>query len=318
MSRGPRAAFTLVELLVVIAIIGILIALLLPAVQAAREAARRAQCTNNVKQLGLAMHNYHDTHNSLPPGLVVGPSNYILNHSPFALLLPYLEQTAIADQYDCRIRSQYAPNRALLATVLPAYLCPSDPNTGQPSLNSAAASSTLAGYARSNYVVCFGSLRGARSSTDQETDGAFRVEGSRKFRDLTDGTSNIVVASELLANRDATVGSDWDTRGIWGLQHVGASSYTHYNTPNSGAGDAIYRTGSYRRCLHEPAQGLPCDFTGTTSWHTLHAAARSWHPGGVNALFGDGHVRFVGETVTLAIWRAVAAINDGVPIPEGF
>ena len=130
-SRKSLRAFTLVELLVVIAIIGILVALLLPAVQAAREAARRSQCSNNLKQIGLAMHNYHSAHGRLPYG-----ASAIFDHEPGgswgAFILPYLEQQPAFDQFDFSVDMTHANNAEAIKTVVPVYLCPTDPGSSNP------------------------------------------------------------------------------------------------------------------------------------------------------------------------------------------
>jgi prepilin-type N-terminal cleavage/methylation domain-containing protein/prepilin-type processing-associated H-X9-DG protein len=324
--RRPLHGFTLVELLVVIAIIGILIALLLPAVQAAREAARRMQCSNNLKQIGLALHNYENTHSALPPGLIGSPATGGWpGHTTQVLLLAFLEQTTLQAKYDFTTRALYQPNKDVISEVVAGYSCPSDGNSGQPTTG------IPQGYARSNYVVCFGSdtmLRETgsvsishsdnRDGVDLENDGAFRIDGSRRFRDFTDGTSNSVVASEVLAGPDKLYdGSDWDTRGMWGIHHMGAFCYTHRNSPNASAGDVIWRSSSYRRCI-DGLKDLPCDPTSTSEWDTLHAAARSKHPGGVNVAFADGHVGFVPETVNLVLWQAIGAIDDGQVISVDF
>lgn len=321
------SAFTLVELLVVIAIIGILIALLLPAVQAAREAARRMQCCNNLKQVGLAMHNYENQHKALPMGLVTDPAiSGWPGHTTQALMLPFLEQSALYGQYDFTKRALLAPNRTVITQVIATFNCPSDPNTGQPSVNSAGASSSVNGYARSNFAVCFGTdtmlindgginlaSSSSRTGVNLETDGAFRMNDSRRFRDFTDGTAHTAAGSEIRAGTDETIGSDWDTRGMWGIHHMGSFSYTHRDTPNSSVGDAMYATGSYKRCVSAP--GMPCDNTWGIDWDKFHAAARSLHPAGVNVVFVDGHVAFVSDTVNLDVWHAIGSLNDGEPIP---
>ena len=323
MHSHNRTAFTLVELLVVITIIGILIALLLPAVQAAREAARRMQCTNNLKQVGLAMLNYESQCRSLPIGLVLRPSVLPSGtyrgsplHTAQILLLPFVEQGTVHARYDFNVRCYDSANRQALASVIPVYNCPSDGNTGE-------GPKTYV-FSRSNYVVCFGSntmVKDAQgldvctasdySGVNFDTDGAFRPEGSRTLAQLTDGTSNTVVASELLAgpdNEDSVYVCD--LRGMWGLHLMGSFAYTHLHTPNTSAGDAIWYAGpTYHHC--NDALHMPCDNSGGTVSDKLHAAARSRHPGGVNAVFADGHVTFISDMIHLATWQALGAIDDG-------
>ena len=170
-----RVGFTLVELLVVIAIIGILIALLLPAVQAAREAARRMQCTNGLKQLGLAMLNYESTNASFPTGMISYLPNGVdwAGHTAQAMLLPYLEEAAHGDEYDFTTRALYAPNIRIIREIIPAFNCPSDGNSGQ--------EQTAVSYAHSNYVVSFGSETWAENSNDDDvrSNGAFQFDQPR-------------------------------------------------------------------------------------------------------------------------------------------
>lgn len=203
-----RKAFTLVELLVVIAIIGILVALLLPAVQAAREAARRTQCLNNLKQWGLASHNYHDTFNAFP---MTDAQNYLPNvqgFSPQARLLPFIEQGSLQDTLDFSQPAFTGPWNALLpnprfaaafATVLPVTLCPSDP---APDTSVGAGGSIYSGI---NYMVSFGSGTGANYDLRWRTDGIVYENSGTCFSDVVDGTSNTVFISESVRS----VGPDY-------------------------------------------------------------------------------------------------------------
>jgi prepilin-type N-terminal cleavage/methylation domain-containing protein/prepilin-type processing-associated H-X9-DG protein len=304
-----RHGFTLVELLVVIAIIGILIALLLPAVQAAREAARRTQCTNHLKQLGLALHNYHDTIGSFPPGRLTYPVVY----SPQAHLLPFLEQANLAGLINYNITFVGAdaatwPNAAAARTTVPLYTCPSD--VGQVPASP---------FGATNYVGNVGSGTVDNGNLNAgPIDGVFFRASSIKFRDITDGTTHTVAFGEmLLGNGTADVsptgqpardpsrevlvlptgtlttpdnctnpakGSWWAERGVrWMQGSYGYSLYNHYYTPNSPT----------------------CDCNASSRAAGL-TSARSNHPGGVNVLLCDGSVHFVAENVTLEIWRGLA------------
>jgi prepilin-type N-terminal cleavage/methylation domain-containing protein/prepilin-type processing-associated H-X9-DG protein len=306
-SRKPFG-FTLVELLVVITIIGILIALLLPAVQAAREAARRMQCSNNLKQVGLAVHNYAFSLNSLPTGAFLSGGNgaYGPEHTALVVLLPYMEQTNLTGIYNFNLRVYDSANRPAVATSVAAYNCPSDDASGK--------IASASGFARSNVVVSFGSAGMCRSgaccpnpfpATDAVTDGAFQFDQARTLNEFTDGTSNTTMASEVLTGASA------DSRGQWArLLH--GSNYEHFDTPNSSVPDVMYPT----TCSPEPDK--PCvEETSLSGLYQLHNAARSRHPGGVNVAFVDGHITFIPDVVDLAVWRALGARNDGKVVGLG-
>jgi len=326
MESKQRTGFTLVELLVVIAIIGILIALLLPAVQAAREAARRVQCINHQKQLGLALLNYHDTygmlpigqygHNNLRPGLAGNPGI-----SAHVMILPFLELVNISDNYDFSVGQNHINNRPVVGLEIPEYQCPTDDSRGRLFGNQ---------YSRSNLVFCFGSRTMAKRAggalyvlpIDLTTDGAFQVGGGphtesiRTLADLQDGTSKTILASEVLSGKvEDPANRIWDTRGLWSWSGMGAICYTHRNTPNSSVGDAMWANVG-QDCADMP--DMPCDPTHGTQHDEFHAAARSRHPGGVNAVFADGHVIFTSDTIDLVIWQRLAAIDDGQVIPADF
>ncbi|MCA9142386.1 MAG: DUF1559 domain-containing protein [Planctomycetaceae bacterium] len=207
-----RNGFTLVELLVVIAIIGILVALLLPAVQAAREAARRMQCSNNLKQWGLAAHNYHDTFRAFP---MTNAQNYLPNvqgFSPQARLLPFVEQVNLQDQLDFALPAFSGPWNALMpnplfaasfATPLQVALCPSDP---APKQNVGAGGAEYSGI---NYMVSYGSGMGANYDLRRRTDGFVYENSGTRFADIVDGTSNTVFMSETVRS----VGADFTLPG---------------------------------------------------------------------------------------------------------
>ncbi len=324
MKENPRKGFTLVELLVVIAIIGILIALLLPAVQAAREAARRMQCTNGLKQLSLAMLTYENAAGTMPMGLVgswAGGASASGNagwpgHTCQALLLPYIEERGYAEQYNFDYRALEVDaargvlNRQVIARSIAAFNCPSDPSTGSDPKN--------VGYAHSNFVVSLGVNKSVHRKNGYdilETDGAFEVDRARNIRDFQDGTATTAVASEVLAGRDETLSGVWDARGMWGIHYVGSFAYTHDDTPNTGFGDSL-STFSYKRCIDY--ERMPCDDAAGSSWTQAHVAARSNHPGGVNVAFADGHVTFITDTINHQIWQWIGRIDDGNTVPSDF
>jgi len=291
-----RRGFTLVELLVVIAIIGILIALLLPAVQAAREAARRSHCNNNLKQLGLGFHNYHDVYNTL----MVGAYNCCWGTWKVSIL-PYIEQKSLFDRYCmakfasndptnvCRYSG--ASNTPVTTTKLPAFECPSDmPNA------------PIGNIWSHNYAINFGNtVYGQSTFNGVIFQGApFRNVGADgdkfgtfKFADIYDGLSNTMLAAEV------QVGMGVDLRGFsWWSD---ACQFTTYQGPNSPIPDRIY---DINYCKNKPDQNLPCAVTDASN--PTMFGARSRHPGGVQTILGDGSSRFISQTIDINTWRALS------------
>lgn len=316
-SRPKRnKGFTLIELLVVIAIIAILIALLLPAVQQAREAARRTQCKNNMKQLGLALHNYHDTHSAFPPGLLGRCTTPDLNASGLVMLLPYIEQTALYSQFNFSASSSNregsgyesglvgtssdpATNGNIIpvTTILQAFLCPSDSAREVTEASAYRPSQTdPRGGALTNYDFVTTSANTYNSCTNWTSEAsatrAMFGENSRcRMRDLKDGTSNTVAMAETTRSVYNGHATAWGYRGhvmvgIW-LASYPINDWTYYGyiTPEVG------RLGSW-------------------------AYPGSLHTGGMQILMGDGSVRFLSENIDAVIRRNVAYIADGNVLGE--
>ena len=246
----PRKAFTLVELLVVIAVIGILVGILLPAINAVRAKARQAQCVSNLRQVGLAMLSYESSHGKLPIGVqlrakvgttytgnILGSSTDYCGTTAFALILPQLEETSAYANYDYTKPYKDPANFRSVATLVASYQCPSDTSRDR-----VLVSPLGFNLARSNFVLCFGSgkmMLGNPASTGStpnpalaDSNGAFRADGSRRLEDIADGKSKTALASEVISGQGDS-GTSLDYRGLWAVEHAGASSYTHMWGPNS-------------------------------------------------------------------------------------
>lgn len=286
--------FTLVELLVVIAIIGILIALLLPAVQAAREAARRSQCLNHLKQLGLGLHNYHDTNKSFPAGHTLYFSWHGDGFTWPVALFPFIEQQALYDMVDFNTRfgsGCISPNAEVMNQALPIFQCPSD---GESDYGHSC-------RVRNSYVSNTGIGVLKKEDPPSHTPGLFQQNTWFKMRDMTDGTSNTVGISEIIKARPG-----FDFRGAWSYPE--GCHYQHDRTPNTRIPDEM-RSGfctSFEGQTPENHPHAPCTYTYTNHANRrILMSARSRHPGGVQALLMDGSVRFVSETIDVNTWQAL-------------
>jgi prepilin-type N-terminal cleavage/methylation domain-containing protein/prepilin-type processing-associated H-X9-DG protein len=317
--NGQRRAFTLVELLVVIAIIGVLVALLLPAVQAAREAARRMQCQNHLRQVVIAAHNYHDTMLRLPAGWC-RPHNA----SAICALLQYLEQGNKYNQFDWTVDiNSSATNGAARAQDVKVYLCPSDPGTGR---FFAAGGPT----GRNNYMPNMGNNANFHDTDTPpnrvRANGVFFRNSAIRFAEITDGTSNTAMFSECKRGPTTTPGSGQDLLVSTAVDAGTWDGSAAYNTDRPAdcenrmlgvgnyRGGQYYRggviwTGFYNHTLTPNFKGRDCHRAG--GFDSGHFAARSYHPSGVNVGLCDGSVRVVTDSIDLPTWRAAGSRGDG-------
>ncbi len=297
MDVKRRGGFTLVELLVVIAIIGILVALLLPAVQAAREAARRMQCTNNLKQQALACHNYHDTYKTFPPNHIFSGNTPAASANTEgwgwqALILPFMEQQPMYDQLDISSTSlvHLLANRGaqvlpFLQTKIPGYVCPSDSNIDEPLTGSArhfggGVGTSAAGLgnwqpAASNYMSSRGMRNNNQTNVSNDTHGMFMGIRAVKLRDVLDGTSNTF----LIGERDTL----FCRGGTW----VGVR-----NPRGNGTRGFYYNTANARVLLNSPDPPF--------AWNSRQGCSEgfsSLHPGGAMFALADGSCRFIADTI---------------------
>jgi prepilin-type N-terminal cleavage/methylation domain-containing protein len=318
MSTLRRRGFTLIELLVVIAIIAILIALLLPAVQQAREAARRTQCRNNLKQLGLAMHNYHDTHNILPPATInPGAANCdgylpaasgqrILNHTGYMFLLPYLDQANIYSQINFSEPSGNArhstgcnapvgttwPNLTALDRVVPGFLCPSDDLFDTPSTSAAAGVYSRNRAHRTSYGFVSAAIEQATGwgityrQVTSAAKSAWWHNGAARIGDIRDGTSNTMLMIETpLRKQSASYGPFWNQY-----------AHTMYIVPSRG--------------INIPQPATPPQ-PYVYAW-----GAGSAHVGGAHILLGDGAVRFISNNINMPTVNALVSIGASEVVGE--
>lgn len=336
MRQANRRGFTLIELLVVIAIIAVLISLLLPAVQSAREAARRAQCVNNLKQIGLAMHNYHSSNGSFPMAVTraysdVGVQTDWGTFGALGLMLPYLEQgplyTSINFSWNLWQGRGNIVNLTAWQSRVSAFECPSDGLVGQQNTN--------------NYFGSVGTTVGFRSNA--ESTGIFSFSRTHGIESITDGTSNTIAYAEALVS--TTAGAATQQRWRDGAAPAGASpsaAYTIRNGPDnlaamqrdwqacngffrtdinrgqrgyrwglSNLGESLFQTLIPPNSTDYPWNSCRLDCPGCGVLHSGYYNATSNHPGGVNVALADGSVRFIKSSISMPIWWALGTKAGG-------
>ncbi len=324
MLKRSRRGFTLIELLVVIAIIAILIALLLPAVQQAREAARRTQCRNHLKQLGLALHNYVDNFNILPSGdyeavrsTDTSTDARLHKHTWMSQLLPYIDQAPFYNQLNFTVNTDQAPNQALYNSIIIAALqCPSDPNAGflrndrhdgtswcgpcganaqsmgmnyMPSGGPLQMNSCQIPATTPN-INCLGSNGGSGTN-----NGPGMFNGGPigvRFRDCTDGLSNTMLLGEQLPARTSGFAMYWHSH--MNVATTNTPPNYHLNHPNAGCRPPLLTTGSAAGC------------------YNINSGFKSQHVGGVHIAMGDGSVKFVSQNIDYTTYQYAGNKADGV------
>lgn len=314
MRSRNRSAFTLIELLVVIAIIAILIGLLIPAVQKVREAAARLQCQNNLKQIALSAHNYHDTAGRLPPGFTVqaqpGANGGRAVNGFLTLLLPYLEQANAVRTYNDKLGFDHVGNQPSVTVSMAVFLCPSTPGSNR-------ACALVNYYDRARTSLNAG-LKGA--ATDYAGAWAYRPNYSvpnrngvflrggngRKLLNITDGTSNTILLFEMAGRPDFYVKGRHEAFNVPGWPYIDPQgNQVQYSGPWSAyVGEFLLTTG---------ADGSVASETAGQCWINCNnkSTPYGFHTGGINVALADGSVRFIHDSLSEPTWSNLIQIDDG-------
>lgn len=336
-----RRAFTLIELLVVIAIIAVLIALLLPAVQSAREAARRSQCTNNLKQIGLALHNYISANGALPPPKIrsgtcqnayvpsTNGNGTLLNTTLFSMILNYMEQAPLYNAYNFSqpssndawggygsaptgpaiLSGSVVVNTTVVGSLVSSYWCPSDQ---APTVENYATTSTgpysMQNARRSNYGACSGQYTEYNCITPTTPAappdrGMFYSDYSTSLSDVRDGTSNTAMIGEKSSMTINWCGSFWYFGPYWG---AGTHTSTHLVVYPPTSSNAPAFTPNAPWGNRDGSASCERYKRGSYAW-----AMSSLHPGGINICMGDGSVRFIKDTINPYTWYALQTVQGG-------
>lgn len=331
--KTQNTGFTLVELLVVIAIIGILVALLLPAVQAAREAARRMQCRNNLRQMGIAMHNYHDVYKKLPPGYRFKPNSATDGMgTPNVSLLPYLEQENVQNLIDPNL-PWFLLTPAAAQTKIPTFVCPSDvaPDLGTYPFVAALGVPVGDTFATSSYgfstgwrdALCFGPDFSAPPVTNKS--GVFAFHSATRLADILDGTSNTFAIGEAASGFAMCTGVDCTnpipgaaSKHGWLVGGAGLEPFYLMGFRYSGGfGSSVEPinktpvTDSFYKLLGGEFLDCRASTDGGPHWVSNF---RSFHPGGASFLFCDASVQFLSETIDMTVYRGLSTIQAGEPV----
>lgn len=332
-AKRRQLGFTLIELLVVIAIIAVLIALLLPAIQMAREAARRSQCSNHLKQMGLALHNYNDSFNAFPPPVILGINNSNSTTtwhgwSGLARILPYLDGIEKYDYINFDHSYDHPTNTTMTMIPFSVFICPSDPN-GDNHRSSESHHNTNYGFNRGDWYVWGG------FASKQQPNAPFMVNRGLRVADLIDGASKTLFMAEVKArfpylrdcdsllyspiNGTAIPGPNSDPGEVsqytscsgsfkadsghseWEDGHVHQTGFTTAWTPNratrGGSGSDIYNDVDLTGTREKNIAPGRATFSAVT--------ARSFHGGGVHVMFGDGSVSFISDSIDGFVWRGL-------------